>query len=160
MMSNSKNPPQAKPKNATYERALSAFFDGQKPTADQQKSLPQTIDGLSMRRQAMIQAVWDAKHETDQLQALKLLRARFGLPHDIRVIALALNVEDESMALDALKALEQWLETQKSSGNQELVMSWRTQLMSRMDRLVVRSFREDIHLMTQRCIRLMSTSSS
>ena len=158
-MSNPKTPPQTKPKNATYERALSAFFDGQKPTVDQQKSLPTDIDGLSMRRQAMIEAVWNAEHDTDQLQALKLLRARFGLPHNIRIIILALNLEDEPMSLDALKALEQWLETQQNIGNQELVTSWRSDIMSRIDRLVVHSFREDIQMIAQRCIHLMRVSS-
>ena len=154
-MTKPKNPPQSKPKNATYERALSAFFDGQQPTADQQKNLPQDIDGLSIRRQAMIQAVWDAKHESEQLKALKLLRTRFGLPHDIRIIVLALNVEDELMSLDALKALEQWLEAQHTTDNQELISSWRAKLTSRIDRLIIRSFREDIHAIAQRCSRLM-----
>ena len=157
MMTKSNNPPQSKPKNTTYERALSAFFDGQQPTADQQKNLPQDIDGLSIRRQAMIQAVWDAKHESEQLQALKILRARFGLPHDIRIIVLALNVEDEPMSLDALKALEQWLEAQLTTDNQELISSWRAKLASRIDRLMIRSFREDIHTAAQRCSHLMRT---
>ena len=157
-MSNAKTPPQTKPKNATYERALSAFFDGQKPTTDQQKHLPENIDGLSMRRQAMIQAVWDAKHETEQLQALKLLRARFGLPHDIRLIVLALNVEDEPMSLDALKALESWAQTQQNTGKQDLIAHWRGDVMTRVDRLIVRSFREDIHELAQRCTRLMRST--
>ena len=154
-MSNSKTPPPTKPKNATYERALSAFFDGQKPTEDQQKHLPQDIEGLSIRRQAMIQAVWDAEHEADQLQALKRLRARFGLPHNIRIMVLALNIEDEPMALDALKVLEQWFQSQHSANNLEIIKNWRSQLMDRLDRLILRSFREDIHALVQRCSRLI-----
>jgi len=153
-MSKSKTPP-TKPKNATYERALSAFFDGHEPTADQQKHLPQDIEGISIRRQAMIQAVRDAEHETAQLQALKLLRARFGLPHDIHIVILALNIEDEPMTLDALKVLEQWLQSQHSSNNLELINNWRSQLMERIDRLTLRSFRKDIHALSQRCSRLI-----
>ena len=154
-MSKSKTSPQDPPKNATYERALSAFFEGEGPTSDQRKNLPQNIEGLSLRRQAMIQAVWDASHETEQLRALKLLRARFGLPHDIRIIILALNVEDEPMSLEALKVLEQWIQTQKTTGKDDTLIHWKSELMSRIDRLVVRSFREDIHEAAQHCTRLM-----
>lgn len=139
------------PKNATYQRALSAFFGDQKLTPDQKQSLPQDVDGLSARRQSMIQAVLEATSEADRLLSLKRLRARFGIPQDIRVIAFSLTIEDESLALDGLKSLERWIEAQRLA-DRESLKSWRDELEQRIERLTLRSFRDDIQSQARRCL--------
>ena len=149
------------PKNNTYERALEMFFqDG--PSQDQQSQLPQEVDGLSVRRQAMIEAVYQAEHETERLHALRMLYAHFGLPHNVRVISLALTSEDEPLALEALRALEAWLTAQLEMGESglETLEMWRAQLESRLEHLILRSFNDLIQSETARCQSMLRRALS
>ena len=146
-----------KPKNVTYQRALSAFFGDQELTADQKQSLPQDVDGLSAKRQSMIKSVLEAPNASEELSALKLLRSRFGIPQDIRVITLALTLEDESLAVEGLKTLERWIESQQITSG-EALESWRDELTTRIERLTLRSFRDDVQQHATRCLRSLASS--
>ena len=153
----SSDTPVKRQKNATYERALKSFFEGGEPTSAQRSQLPEDIEGLSARRQSMIDAIWAAPDEYQQLKALRMLRSRFGLPSDIRIISLALHPEDEQMTLDALRSLENWLQGEKREGEpSELFLSWAPELRKRVESIMLRSFKEGLLNASQRCLLLLS----
>lgn len=140
--------------NSTYERALAMFFeDG--PSQEQQSELPSEVDGLSVRRKAMINAVHEARHETERLHALKLLYAQFGLPHQIQIIALALTSEDEALSLEALRILKGWIASHLEMGEEgrATVHEWSAHLESRLEHLMIRSFHEEIQTLSAFCQR-------
>ena len=146
------------PKNATYERALSAFFEGHEPSEDQKKQLPDDVEGVSARRQALIESVLSSETTTEQLSPLRRLRLRFGLPSDIRIINLALGMEDESLAIEGLQSLKQWLESRSGDTSETMkngLEAWRSKLNHRVDTLLFRSFNPKIQELASQCSRLL-----
>lgn len=147
-----------RPKNATYERALAAFFEGQSPTEEQREQLPDDVEGLSARRQALIEAIYQAETTSEQLSLLKKLRLRFGLSHDIKMIHLALSTEDDALALEALERLETWLKQRINDETGTLkdgLEQWRARLAPRVDSLAFRSFNPKIQALASRCQDLL-----
>mgnify|MGYP000277120190 CR=1 FL=1 len=145
-------------KNATYERALAAFFEGQEPTQEQKEQLPDDVEGLSARRQALIEAIYQAETSSEQLTQLRQLRLRFGLPQDIKMIDLALSTEDDALSLEGLERLEQWLVTRvqaESTSLQDSLNSWRPRLNRRVDNLLFRSFNPKIQELAAKCQKLL-----
>lgn len=153
----SSSSPQSK-KNATYERALNAFFEGGQPSQEQQKSLPDDVAGLSARRQAMIDTVLSEPNEELQLQALRQLRLRFGLPTDIRILFIALRPDDEILSLEALKQLEHWLNVETRGGQtSELLLHWAPQLRIPVEIIMLRSFKESLQSVASRCLSMIES---
>lgn len=152
-------PALSQPKNATYERALAAFFEGQEPTEEQREQLPDDIEGLSARRQALIEAIYQAETASEQLIQLRQLRLRFGLPQDIKMIDLAISTEDDALSLEGLERLETWLSARveaESGTLHESLEAWRSQLSRRVDRLLFRSFNPKIQALAETCQKLLS----
>ena len=150
--------PKSSPKNATYERALAAFFEGSEPTVEQKKQLPDDIEGLSARRIAMIEAILQADTSSEQLKALRKLRLRYGLPNDIRMIDLALSTDDESLALEGLQSLKEWLELRTGECSESMknsLLAWRSKLNHRVDTLLFRSFNPKIQELARQCSQLL-----
>ena len=152
------SPQEENPKNSTYERALSAFFSDQAPTEEQRQQLPSDVDGLSARRQTLIEEIIASEDSVDQLRLVKQLRLRYGLSSDIRVINLALTTEDEGLAIEALGLLARWLEVRGEDSaemmHQQLV-SWRNTLSAKVDTLLFRSFNPKIQELAGRCSRML-----
>lgn len=146
------------PKNATYERALSAFFADQAPTDEQRQQLPSDVDGLSARRQALIDEIVISTDHLEQLRLVKQLRLRYGLSSDIRIINLALTTEDEGLAIEALTLLLRWLEVRGENSAETMrqqIDSWRSTLSRKVDTLLLRSFNPKIQDLAGRCSRLL-----
>ena len=146
------------PKNTTYERALSAFFADQAPTEEQRQLLPDDVDGLSARRQALIKELLDSEDSGEQLRLVKQLRLRYGLSSDIRVIILALTTEDEGLAIEALKLLRPWLEARGEESAESMrsnLDSWRGTLSQKVETLLLRSFNPRIQELAAQCHRLL-----
>ena len=149
----------SQPKNATYERALAAFFEGQEPTEEQREQLPDDIEGLSARRQTLIEAIYQAETASEQLIQLRQLRLRFGLPQDIKMIDLAISTEDDALSLEGLERLETWLSARvkaESGDLHESLEAWRSQLSRRVDSLLFRSFNPKIQALAEKCQKLLS----
>lgn len=146
------------PKNATYERALAAFFEGSEPTVEQKKQLPDDIEGLSARRIALMDSILTADTSSEQLKGLRQLRLRYGLPTDIRIIDLALSTDDESLSLEGLQSLKTWLELRNgdcSDNMRNSLLAWRNKLNHRVDTLLFRSFNPKIQELASQCRRLL-----
>lgn len=158
MINKSEKQTTPQPKNATYERALAAFFEGQEPTQEQREQLPEDVEGLSARRQALIESIYQAETASEQLVQLRQLRLRFGLPQDIKMIDLAISTDDDALSLEGLERLETWLNTRVQSepgALQDSLEAWRTQLTRRVDRLLFRSFNPKIQAKAAKCQELL-----
>ena len=143
-------------KNRTYERALSAFFGESSLSDEQRERLPSDVDGLSVRRKKMIQAVLDAPSPTARLNALKRLDKSFGLPSDLSVLSAALIPEEPALAVKALRGLAPLLNEEPL----ELLLSHRERLIERLRSLEIRLFHDEGLTLTQRCLtRLRSLPS-
>lgn len=145
-------------KNSTYERALSAFFEGAEPTKEQRELLPSDVDGLSVKRQALVDKILQEESSREQLSLLKQLRLRFGLSSDIRILYLSLTTEDELLAQDALQLLVPWLEARSGDVTEQMkenLKSWRPALNRKVDTLLLRSFNPKIQKLAQQCSSLL-----
>ncbi len=139
------------PKNPTYQRALQAFFEGGAPAPEQLERLPEEVDGLTVRRKAMIDDVLSAPSREVRLRALRALNGAFGLPPDLRVIYLALTPEDESLTLAGLNALYPVLREQSTP----LIEEAREQLRDRLALIETRTFNEAILSAVGACRRAL-----
>jgi hypothetical protein len=138
-------------KNRTYERALSAFFQGTELTTEQQERLPSEVDGVSVQRKKLIKAVLSASGDTARLSALKRLDERFGLPSDLQVLSYALSPDAPPLALKALKRLVVLIAEEPP----ELINAFKEELLERLSSLEIRLFQEEALELTQRCLRAL-----
>ena len=135
-------------KNRTYERALSAFFDGDTPTDEQKERLPSEVDGLSVRRKKLINAVLEADSTARRMSALKRLNQVFGLPANLTVLSYALTPDDPNLSLKALKKLSVLLTEEPNA----LILPHKEALLDRLRSLEIRTFNEEALMLTQRCV--------
>ncbi len=149
---------ESSPKNNTYERALSAFFEDQAPTEEQRQHLPTDVDGLSARRQALIESILTCDDSVEQLRLVKQLRLRFGLTSDIRIICLALTTEDDPLALEGLQHLLRWLEARGEESPERMrnsLTAWKHELGRKVETLLLRSFNSKVQSLADQCNRLL-----
>lgn len=140
-------------KNPTYERALSVFFEGSSPTQEQRARLPTEVDGLSVRRKAMIKKVMEATSEHARTRALKRLHGSFGLTDDVRLLRWALTPDELPLTLAALKRLEGVLQGLLQGQEEPLPPQEREKLLERLSTLEVRLFHEEALSLTGRCLQ-------
>ena len=148
------SPSPSSPQNNTYQRALSAFFQGEAPSDEQRSRLPDEVDGLSVRRKAMIQAVEQASSPQARHRALLKLHRAFGLPSQVSILAYALTPEDPPLTLAALKRLEPLLR-EHITHDEPLSEAQRELLRERLTSLEVRLFQEEHLTLTSACLKLL-----
>ena len=136
--------------NQTYQRALEAFFQGESISKETKQRLPTDVEGLSIRRKAMIDAVKQAASERVRLEALSTLQRTFGLPQDLEMIYYALSPEQDHLNLVALQTLQTYLASNTTVG------AWEERLMERLQIIQVRSFDQKILNHIDQCIDLIT----
>ena len=155
-------PPSSLPKGTTplpqifndhpaYQRALEALLDTQDLSEEQIQKLPQEAHGLSAERKRLIQSIKQNTSPSAQRSLLLDLRYRFGLPNDIEILYLCLNLDQEHLTIDALSQLNQHLSKSNQLG------SWKTRVSQRLKSLEIRSFNPRIQALATRCLSQLKT---
>jgi hypothetical protein len=135
--------------NQTYQRALEVFFQGENLSKEIKQRLPNDVEGLSIKRKTMVDAVKQAPSEKIRLEALSKLQRAFGLPQDLEMIYYALSPEQDYLNLVALQTLQIYL-----NGN-VAVGAWEERLIERLQSIQVRSFDQEILNHIDRCLDLI-----
>ena len=100
-----------------YQRVLEALLDTQELSEEQIQKLPQEAHGLSAERKKLIQSIKQSTSASEQRSLLLDLRYRFGLPNDLDILYLCLNLDQEYLTIDALNHLNQHLDKSNQLGS-------------------------------------------
>ena len=130
-----------------YQRALDALIDKDGLSEEQIQKLPQEANGISAERKKLIQMIKQSKSSTHRLSLLLDLRYRFGLPHDMEILYLCLNLDQEHLTIDALNQLQHHLSKSFELG------SWNQRLVQRLQFLEIRSFNSRIQALAAVCLK-------
>ena len=129
-----------------YQRALEALLDTQELSEEQIQRLPQEAHGISAERKKLIQSIKKSSSLSEQRTLLLDLRYRFGLPNDLEILYLCLNLDQEHLMIDALNQLHQHLSKASQLG------SWSQRVSQRLKSLEIRSFNPRIQSLAKRCL--------
>ena len=130
-----------------YQRALEALTDKETLSEEQIQKLPQEAHGISAERKRLIQSIKQSTSNTQRLSLLLDLRYRFGLPHDLEILYLCLNLDQEHLTIDALNQLQHHLTKSFELG------AWSQRLTQRLQFLEIRSFNSRIQALAAVCLK-------